>query len=360
MRLGPVVSLLSSAAVLGLSCSRETPPPPPPPTVAEPVWEVVWSTPSASGQARLEQRKAAEACSLVCVIGGAAPAWTAEGCVASSTDLRFVAEDCRTAVVMYPTPDELEKGRLVLLRIFRNGVADAAVNDGDLKVGATAGRGRWLGGVNGELGNKPRYSADGRAVEFQLVTSAGRVGQRLLLEADEKTTGQGAAPLLYTYVDEKGATQFVDSLEQVPARYRSTATVVKSDVSVVAADQSKPSVRPTAPTGTGSLFNEQPSRPAAQPSSLEKNLSPNPLGGERQLSELMIRDTQLKRYVPTPSVPGEGHGAGLDIRYGPYGRYFVPHGDHPVAPGSSCGGPNAPCINSYQCCTQVCSGGSCM
>lgn len=344
--------------MLTLSCKREEPHPPPPPKVAAVVWDVLWTTTSASGQARLEQRKAAEACSLVCVIGGAAPAWTAEGCVASSTDLRFVAEDCRTAVVMYPTPDELEKGRLVLMRVFHNGVLAGAVNDDDLKVAETAGRGRWLGGVNDELGNKPRYSADGRAVEFQLVTRAGRVGQRVLLETDEKTTGQGAAPSLYTYVDEKGATQFVDSLERVPQRLRATATVVKSDVSVVAADKSRP-VLSTAPTGMGSPFNDQPSRPTGQPSSPEKKPSPNPLGGERQLSELMIRDTQLKPYVPPTSVPGEGHGAGLDIRYGPYGRYFVPHGDHPVAPGSSCGGPNAPCTNSYQCCTQVCSGGSC-
>ena len=246
------------------------------------------------------------------------------------------------AVVMYPTPDELEKGRLVLMRVFRNGVLAGAVNDDDLKVAETAGRGRWLGGVNDELGNKPRYSADGRAVEFQLVTRAGRVGQRLLLEADEKTPTQGAAPSLYTYVDEKGATQFVDSLERVPQRLRASATVVKSDVSVVDADRSSPR-RPSQPND---LYfpTPQPQRQAAIPAAKPAEL---------ELTKI-VTDDRLKRgpLPPTDDFRKQFHSVGGTI-------VFVPQGDHPVAPGSTCKSAGEACTNSFQCCGHSCSGGSC-
>lgn len=173
-------------AVVGLVGCREkerkAPVAPPPPAVEAPKpVELLWTTTSADGKASLELRKT-ETCRLVCTIGET-EVWGVVGCVIDAKDLRFVSNDCKTAVVLFPQPVRANKyANLVLARAWRDGKPKDELTDYDLGLDSSGSRFRWLGGAVGEFGDKPRYTADGRAVEYQLITASGRETRRLPLD----------------------------------------------------------------------------------------------------------------------------------------------------------------------------------
>lgn len=175
-----VVTML---VTVGCREKAERPAPTPPPPVVEapkPV-ELLWTTRSADGKATLELRKT-ETCRMVCSVGET-EAWAVDGCVVDAKDFRFVSGDCKTAVVLFPQPVRANKYvNLVLARAWRDGKPKDELTDHDLGLDSSGSRFRWLGGAVGEFGEKPRYVAEGREVEYQLLTASGRETRRLPLD----------------------------------------------------------------------------------------------------------------------------------------------------------------------------------
>ena len=178
-------------ALVVVGC-REKPPAPAPVVVpveappAAPAMELVWTTPSFDKKATLEARRSAT-CRISCTVGET-EAWSIEGCAVDAKDFRFVSGDCKTAIVLFPQPVRASTfANLALVRVYRNGKAAEELTDIDLEVDSKANRFRWLGGAVGEFGDKPRYLPDGRGVEFQLITAAGRMKKQLPLDGTKVT-----------------------------------------------------------------------------------------------------------------------------------------------------------------------------
>lgn len=239
-------SRLFAAAMLCMSsCQR---PAPPEPVVAEaalpsPSYETLWTSASPSGRAFLEQRRG-EGCSLVCVTESGKEAWQLAECLAEKDDLRFVGDDCETALILYPLPTrDSSWAKAPLLRLLRGGVVTSTLRGSDIPgLDLSATRFRWLGGVLGEIGAPPHYSADGSAVEFELRTQAGRRMERIPLKqtvAPVAQAGVAMEPLtgddstLYTWTDENGDLQVAQGLSQVPAQFRKRARPVVGEVGVI-------------------------------------------------------------------------------------------------------------------------------
>lgn len=161
--------------------ARPEPTPAPAPVEAPKPVELLWTTTSADGKATLELRKT-DTCRMVCTVGDT-EAWAVEGCVVDAKELRFVSNDCKTALVLYPQPVRANKyANLVLARAWRDGKPKDELTDYDLGLDSSGSRFRWLGGAVGEFGDKPRYVSVGREVEYQLITASGREARRLPLD----------------------------------------------------------------------------------------------------------------------------------------------------------------------------------
>lgn len=178
-------------ALVVMGCREKQPAPPPavvpveaPP--AAPPMELVWTTPSFDKKATLEARKTGT-CRTICSLGET-EAWSIDGCPIDAKDFRFVSGDCTTAIVLFPQPVRASTfANLALVRVYRNGKPAEELTDIDLEVDSKANRFRWLGGAVGEFGDKPRYLPEGRGVEFQLITPAGRMTKRLPLDGTKVT-----------------------------------------------------------------------------------------------------------------------------------------------------------------------------
>lgn len=348
LRLGAVV------AVAFTSCRQPAESRPPGPA-AEPVPQLqpqpqtLWATSSPQGRAGLEAQRTDTGCTIACSIGRGAPVWTVDTCLATADDLRFVSDDCVGAIFLYPLPEKAANGKgLLLMRRLVNGVVEIERTDVDLMLTASARRGRWLGGVNGELGTRPRYSPDGKAVEFQVMTNTGRADQRfpLAVQNDDRfavdavhQTGGGSRHGMYSWEDDQGATQFADGLDQVPKKFRARAKPVAASVSVVVGQQREE----PAQLAIGELPNEMKKK--------RVEAAPFPTTPEP------ARPTLPRDWVPPTGASGPSIDQFVLMRNGKVG--FIPRGEHPVPAGSTCQGSGASCSNRFQCCSGSCSGGTC-
>src|SRR6185369_8809969 len=106
--------------------------------------------------------------------------WRAPICLGKRIDLRIIANDCSRAVILHQLPKAAgipqktvvgevfardKKGAFKLDYGFNGG---ATVKDWS-KVKNAGSNFYWLSGTLGVPGNAPRYSADGKAVEFEVI-----------------------------------------------------------------------------------------------------------------------------------------------------------------------------------------------
>lgn len=133
-----------------------------------------WVIHSGDGSATLRQKPAAPGkCYLSCNLGDASEAWHATGeCIGEKSERKFLANDCQRTVVMIPAPPRGKNWRqVVVMRVYKKDKLDypvmgvAALPDEKLMKSSTS----WLKGCYGNPGEPPRYSADGKSVDYDTI-----------------------------------------------------------------------------------------------------------------------------------------------------------------------------------------------
>ncbi len=174
------------AALWGLAGCKKPAPPPPPPSAPEPtpppaagpagpdLRGLNWEVDNFDGSLRIQQRaRAKDDCELQCIENATRTAkWTVKGCRGTTLDLRFVSPDCSRLMVVHTLPSASAFRYAVLATIWSEEGKAYEVKGGALpietqKIAAAGTSFRWLKGVLDAPGERPRYSADGNAVEVE-------------------------------------------------------------------------------------------------------------------------------------------------------------------------------------------------
>ena len=136
-----------------------------------------WTARSADSQAVLTQASVGAGCRLTATLGGA-PAWQADGCVASRGDLVFVSPDADLYLVLFPLPAHhgADWSASEVATLYRRG-EPARHYAGDELVAAERisdlrAEFSWLRGVRPGEGAAPRYAPDGKAVVLEVADGA--------------------------------------------------------------------------------------------------------------------------------------------------------------------------------------------
>ena len=166
-------------------CKKPAAPPPPPPEPEAPpaapagppgpdLRGLNWEVDNFDGTLRIQQRaRAKDDCELQCIENAThAARWTVKGCRATTLDLRFVSPDCTRLMVVYTLPSASAFRYAVLATVWTEEGKAWEVKGGALPIDTqrtiAAGTSfRWLKGVLDAPGERPRYSADGTAVEVE-------------------------------------------------------------------------------------------------------------------------------------------------------------------------------------------------
>lgn len=216
-----------------------------------PAWkrDYEWYAYSAGGRAQLHQEARAEGvCELTCTLDAAPqPDWRREGCVGTKNDFRFVSDSCEYALVLLERA-ALEGETWATSRVGtlygRDGSARPVpagrlVRDGS-KLRVSSGRFFWLAGtagiaggarpvsVSGGLGGVSLTTADRQSHELRFEGAGGAEWVRPL-DALEAHADAG----WFRYTDAEGTEHVVESLGQVPRRYRARAQPVTASVSTL-------------------------------------------------------------------------------------------------------------------------------
>lgn len=215
--------------------------------------EFTWSVSSAKGTAVLTQTALPDdACALRCEVKGKV-SWTEQSCLSRVTDFTFPADDCSRVLTLLEYPVRaatIEKtvAAAALTATGAPGVVKTKVYvlgelvDVSRLRGGEGKRVRWLAGVAGEPGSKPRFNSDGSGIEFgttEGATRAVRFGEelgaaRVSAAPSAPAATRAAETGLYQYTGADGSTHVVMGLAQVPSAYRKSATLVESEIDTVA------------------------------------------------------------------------------------------------------------------------------
>jgi hypothetical protein len=220
-----------------------------------------WSTVAELGAGALVmvEQKAASAgrCKVRCTEGNR-ELWSMEACVATRADWRFLSADGSGLLVVHVSPsiDDRRPAEVPLVDLYRAGAFARTFRAGDLfgdpsSLRVEAGRLMWV-----SLAQDPRVLAagvelslsDGRRTVLPFTADAqGAPAPRPVVVPAAKSAGTCPNPCAYT--DDAGTYHLVESLDEIPAKYRARAAALRSDsiqiVSGSPAPPTGPSVSPT-------------------------------------------------------------------------------------------------------------------
>ncbi len=135
----------------------------------------VWVSSSGDGRTALRQDPAGDTCHAECTTGEGTKVWEGVApCLGVKSERRFVAPDCERVVVINPAPSrDGDWSATEVMRVYTRNRLDHSVSGSSLMAEKDVGPSRsWLKGSADAPGQEPRYSANGRAVEFE--TADGR------------------------------------------------------------------------------------------------------------------------------------------------------------------------------------------
>jgi hypothetical protein len=216
-----------------------------------------------------QKAKAAGRCKVRCTQGDR-ELWSLERCIATRRDWRFLSADGSAFLVVHILPpiDELRRAEIPIAELYRGGdfmrtfvAGDVSSDPSSLRV--EAGRLMWL-----SLTDEPRVLptgvelplSNGRRAVLPFIADAARPA------ANRQAPGPAAAaapscPNPCAYLDDAGTYHLVESLDQIPPKYRARASALRSDsVQIVSGAPGPPTTPSVAPTTAGSA--EQPRLPA--------------------------------------------------------------------------------------------------
>ena len=254
-----------------------------------------WSARSANGFAEVRQTVLREGGALRCQSTATLSppheepvvVWTWATCLATRAQLTFVSPDAQRVLVIDPLPSPLPEGwrDVEVATLYAHGVRMKGLRAGAVvqtlpAPGDPPARFPW---VKGQEGKAPRYDSGGAAVELETVEGKplrlGFSGEGFPSSSEEDGVFVAAAGM-YRYEDAGKTTHFVSRLDEVPARYRSRAVRVNSQVTVVPAKVS--------------LAGEEPA-PATPPAPVPPGTAQAPAGGPAPAP-----GTLKEAQVPTP------------------------------------------------------------
>ncbi|WNG15407.1 hypothetical protein [Cystobacter fuscus] len=229
------------------------------PGLAEEKPELSWTALSADGRAEVRQTRALGGKDSRCTTSSTVSTpfertevmWKWDTCVATREQLKFVSPDGQRLIVLDSLPGLVGQDwrGLELVTLYEQGLrlkflrAGTAVSAPEVRREPFSSL-AWVKGTVGLPGTPPKYTDDGRAIEFETVD-----GKTFRLGFDgagfprpaEEARAFVAEEGLYRYVDERGTTRVVNSVDDIPERYRSRAARVRGEVTV------KPASKPQAP-----------------------------------------------------------------------------------------------------------------
>jgi hypothetical protein len=296
-----------------------------PPTAADALPELTWSARSADGKAEVQQTglrdgKGSRCTSTSTVTPpGDEPSvmWRWTTCIATAEQLRFVSADGKRVLVvdMHPASYKGSWKDVEVATLYEHGVrlrgakAEALVTT-PIEVREPSLRFAWV-----KEGSAPRYTSDGKAVEFETVDGRafrlGFEGEGFPTPPEEKHVFSEAAGM-YRYEDEKGTVHVVGSASEVPARYRSRAKPVDAHVGLLTVSGPLGGVEPSEPeprsptVASKASGNKEPLEKARVPTPaelLDKARDTVKQVEEAQRIREHLADSQLSE---NPSRAGEG------------------------------------------------------
>lgn len=106
--------------------------------------------------------------------------WTVSGCRATALDLRFASPDCSHLAVVHPAPGATAFRYAKLVTVWNQDGIEYEVQGGGLpidpsKVVSMGTQFRWVKGVMGDPGPKPRFTADGNGIELDALDGSTHV-----------------------------------------------------------------------------------------------------------------------------------------------------------------------------------------
>jgi hypothetical protein len=229
------------------------------PALAEEKPELSWTASSADGRAEVRQTRSREGKDWRCTTTATVSTpleqtevvWKWDTCLATREQLKFVSPDGHRLLVLDSLPRLVGQDwrGLELVTLHEQGLrlkflrAGTAVRAPEVRREPFSGL-AWVKGTAGLPGTPPKYSDDGSAIEFETVD-----GQTFRLGFDgtgfpppsEEARAFMAEEGLYRYTDARGTTRVVNSVDDIPERYRSRAARVRGEVTV------QPASKPQAP-----------------------------------------------------------------------------------------------------------------
>lgn len=217
-----------------------------PPTAGDPIPDLTWSARSADGRAEIQQTGLRDAKGARCTSTstvtqpGEEPSvmWRWNTCIATTAQLRFVSPDGKRVLVIDPHPasykgpwKDVEVATLHEHGVRIAGAKAEALVTRPIELREPSLRLAWV-----KEGAAPRYTSDGKAVEFETVDGhafrLGFEGEGFPTPPEEQHVFVESAGM-YRYEDEKGTVHIVGSAREVPERYRSRAASVDAHVGLL-------------------------------------------------------------------------------------------------------------------------------
>ncbi|MCY1080542.1 hypothetical protein [Archangium lansingense] len=317
---------------------------------ADEIPEQTWTARSADGNAEVQQTALRNGKSTRCTSTStwSSPRderkvmWKWDTCIATREQLKFVSPDGKRVLVIDPSPASLrtkgdwrdaEVATLYEHGVRVKGAKAGALLDSPIEVREPALRIIWVTGHGGFPGAPPRYTSDGKAVEFETVDGhtprLGFDGEGFPVAPEEKQAFTAAADM-YQYEDEKKTVHFVGSLSDVPERYRSRARPVEAQVLTVSGSlnlgaQPPPEPEPSLDTAKGPSSKEPLENPQiASPAEL-LNKARDTVKKVEEVQRLreQLAESQLSESSPrpggTPSSSGPSSPPSADKNPSPTG-----------------------------------------
>lgn len=296
------------------------------PIAADPLPDLTWSARSADGRAEIQQTGVRDATGSRCTSTstvtpqGDDPSvmWRWTTCIATTAQLRFVSPDGKRVLVIDPHPAAY-KGSwkdVEVVTLYEHGVrlrgakAEALVTR-PIELREPSPRLAWV-----KEGAAPRYTSDGKAVEFETVDGhafrLGFEGEGFPTPPEEQHVFAESAGM-YRYEDEKGTVHIVGSAREVPERYRSRAAPVDAEVGLLkvsgplgsvksAPSQPEPRSAPVASKASGTPSAQETAQVPSPAELLDKARDTVKQLEEAQRTHEQLADSQLGDH---PSQAGK-------------------------------------------------------
>lgn len=297
------------------------------PIAADPIPDLTWSARSADGRAEIQQTGSRDAkgarCTSTATVTpqGDDPSvmWRWTTCIATTAQLRFVSPDGKRMLVIDPHPaaykgpwKDVEVATLYEHGVRLRGAKAEALVTRPIELREPSMRLAWV-----KEGATPRYTADGKAVEFETVDGhafrLGFEGEGFPTPPEEQQVFAESAGM-YRYEDEKGTVHIVGSAREVPERYRTRAAPVDAEVGLLkvsgplggsepAPSQPEPHSAPVASKASGTPGAQETAQVPSPAELLDKARDTVKQLEEAQRTREQLADSQLGDH---PSQPGKG------------------------------------------------------